>query len=147
MSISRLILRSKAQYARAYQYSEMDDNDLTYFIKYQLRTMDLAFKELREYIKRKIAEKRQLADLIRVPGINDRQALILKWFDEEPLASMSVREVQTRLGVSNQTARNDLNHLKDLGFLNSIAIDKKSESYIRQKEFANLLEKLNTGDS
>jgi Fic family protein len=145
MSISRLILRSKAQYARAYQYSEIYENDLTYFIKYQLRTMKLAFDDLREYIKRKIAEKIQLADLIRIRGINERQALIVKWYYEEPNTSMNVREVQTRLGVSNQTARNDLNHLKTMGFLQAIAVNKKSESFIRTKDFENLLEKSKEG--
>ncbi len=53
LSISRLILRSKAQYARAFQYTETDNGDLTYFISYNLRAMKLAFEELREYIKRK----------------------------------------------------------------------------------------------
>ncbi len=141
MSISRLILRSKAQYARAFQYAEIDENDLTYFIKYQLRTMKLAFDDLREYIKRKIEEKRQLAELIQIPGINDRQALIVKWYNEEPYASMSVREIQNRLGISNQTARNDLNHLKTKGFLKAIAIDQKSESFIRAEDFEDLLAK------
>ena len=140
MSISRLILRSKAQYARAYQYSEIDSNDLTYFIKYQLRTMKLAFYELREYIRRKIEEKRRLTDLIRIPGVNDRQALILKWFYEEPKARMSVREAQNRLGVSNQTARNDLGHLKDMHLLETISLDQKSEAYIRTEAFESLLE-------
>jgi Fic family protein len=140
MSISRMILRSKAQYARAYQYSEIDEHDLTYFIKYQLRAMRLAFDGLREYIQRKIAEKRQLAELIRLPGVNERQALIIKWYYEEPSAAMSVREIQNRLGVSNQTARNDMQHLKDLGFIYSVPVDQKKETFLRANEFESLLE-------
>ena len=50
LSISRLIVKSKAQYALAYLYTEEDDNDLTYFIHYKLKTMKLAYESLREYI-------------------------------------------------------------------------------------------------
>lgn len=144
MSISRMILRSKTQYARAFLYSEIDDNDLTYFIKYQLRAMKLAFDSLRDYIQRKIAEKRQLAEFIRIPGVNERQAMILKWFYEEPAASMTVREVQNRLGVSNQTARTDMQHLKERGFLYTIPMDLKKESFLRTKEFEDLLRRERT---
>src|SRR6202008_5043177 len=31
LSISRLILKAKGQYARAFQYTEVDEHDLTYF--------------------------------------------------------------------------------------------------------------------
>ena len=57
LSISRLIVKSKTQYAQAYIYSEIDDNDITYFIDYKIKTMQLAFEDLRKYIQRKIKEK------------------------------------------------------------------------------------------
>ena len=44
LSISRLIVKSKAQYARAYQYTEMDDNDLTYFIDYNVKKINQALR-------------------------------------------------------------------------------------------------------
>jgi Fic family protein len=144
MSISRMILRSRTQYARAYLYSEMDENDLTYFIKYQLRVMKLAFDALREYIQRKIAEKKQLAEFIRIPGVNERQAMILKWYYEEPAASMTVREAQNRLGVSNQTARTDMQHLTEMGFLFPIPLDQKKEAFLRSPGFEGLLHSIRT---
>jgi Fic family protein len=50
MSISRIIIKSRTQYAKAYLYTELDENDLTYFINYQLKTTDLAFHNLKNGI-------------------------------------------------------------------------------------------------
>lgn len=59
---------------------ETDCNDLTYFLEYKLRTMQLAFDELREYIKRKNEEKKKLSHFTSIDGISYRQAQILEWF-------------------------------------------------------------------
>ncbi|RZJ77286.1 MAG: Fic family protein, partial [Flavobacterium sp.] len=112
LSISRLIMKSRKQYAQAYLYTETDDNDLTYFINYNLKTMDLAYQSLKEYIERKIKEKKQLFNFQKIPGINERQAIIIKWLYEEPNLLFSVKEIETRLTISNQTARTDLDGLK-----------------------------------
>jgi len=129
LSISRLILRSKTQYARAYLFTETDDNDLTYFISYQVRTMKLAYDSLREYIQRKINEKRQISEFLKLDNVNDRQALILKWIYEEPSLLLTVKDVDGRLGISNQTARTDLQGLLQVGFLSEININKKTVAY------------------
>ncbi|MDE3212251.1 MAG: Fic family protein [Bacteroidota bacterium] len=139
MSISKLILKSKAQYARAYQYTEIDNNDLTYFIQYKLKTMKLAFDSLREYIQRKIEEKRQIADFIRLQNVNDRQALILKWIYEEGSLLFTVKEIQTRLAVSNQTSRTDLQGLVNLGYLESIKLNRKTEAFVKGEKFDYLI--------
>lgn len=60
LSISRMILKSKVQYANAYLYTEHDEMDVGYFIHYQLHIMALAFESLQEYLKRKSEEKSRL---------------------------------------------------------------------------------------
>jgi Fic family protein len=140
LSISKLILRSKAQYARAFQYTEIDDHDLTYFIKYNLRTMNLAFEALRDYIQRKIEEKRQIAKFIRLKSINERQALILKWIYEDENLILTVKEVETRLVISNQTARTDLQKLVRLGYLEALKLDLKTEAFIKGDKFDTLIQ-------
>ena len=145
LSISRMILKSKDQYAKAYVYTETDDNDLTYFINYQLRTMRLAFDSLREYIQRKIEEKKKITDFVRIGNVNDRQALILKWVYEEPSLVLSVKEIETRLSVSNQTARTDLYGLVELGYLEAIYMNKKTQVFGKSKGFDELLKKKNIG--
>ena len=140
-----MILKSKDQYAKAYIYTETDDNDLTYFINYQLRTMRLAFQSLREYIQRKIEEKKKITDFVRIGNVNDRQGLILKWVYEEPLLMLSVKEIETRLSVSNQTARTDLYGLAELGYLEAIYMNKKTKVFARSKNFDELLKQKKLG--
>lgn len=141
LSISKMILKSKNQYAKAYQYTETDENDLTYFMNYQLKTMRLAFDSLREYIQRKIEEKRKITDFIKLENINERQALILKWVYEESSLILSVKEIQTRLSVSNQTARTDLQKLVDSGYLEIIHLNKKTQAFSKSENFDKLLSK------
>ncbi|HRN28065.1 MAG TPA: Fic family protein [Ferruginibacter sp.] len=139
MSISRMILKSKSQYARAFLYTETDQNDMTYFILYQLKTMKLAFDSLKEYIKRKIEEKRQISDFLKISNVNERQALILKWIYEEPSLVFTVKEIQTRLQISNQTARTDLQGLYELGYLDLLSVNKKTQAFSKSTNFDELL--------
>jgi Fic family protein len=127
------------QYALAYLYSEKDTYDLTYFINYKMKTMSLAYESLREYIQRKINEKKRLTEFQKIEGINDRQALIIKWLYEEADLLFSVKEIETRLSISNQTARTDLMNLVNLGFLELFKINNKKKAYARSTNFGNLI--------
>jgi Fic family protein len=142
LSISRLILKAKAQYARAFQYTEIDEHDLTYFILFNLRVMKLSFDDLRAYIQRKNDENKELSDFMGVDGISYRQSVILEWFYKEPTLLLTVKETQTRLAVSNGSARNDLGELQAKGYLQSRAINKVTNGYVRGKKFEGLLNKL-----
>ena len=125
LSISRLILKSKNQYARAYLCTETDENDLTYFIQYNLKTLRQAFDDLRKYIIRKQSDKKQIASIQKKKGLNERQTLILSWLMEDPDLTLTVKETENRLSVSNQTARTDLQRLVNEGLLKPIEINAK----------------------
>ncbi|RZK29875.1 MAG: Fic family protein, partial [Hymenobacter sp.] len=60
LSISRIIHRASAQYGRAFLFTELDGNDLTYFINYQVRTLQQAFDSLQQHLQRKLEERKQL---------------------------------------------------------------------------------------
>ena len=115
MSVSRIILNSKAQYARAYLYTEQDENDLTYFVIYNLDAIDKALQDLKKYIQRKSAEKQNAVTLLRNTTFNDRQILLIQDIIQDSTAYFTVQQVQNKFGVSNQTARNDLNALVNAG--------------------------------
>jgi len=140
LSISRMILKAKAQYARAFQYTEVDEHDLTYFIVFNLRVMKLSFDELRGYIQRKNEEKKRLSDFMGVEGISYRQSVILEWFNKDPALLLTVKETQTRLAVSNGSARNDLNMLSEKGYLRSKGMNKVTNGYLKGPEFDKLLQ-------
>ncbi|WP_229365676.1 Fic family protein [Fibrisoma montanum] len=130
LSISRVIMQSRAQYYRAFQYTEIDENDLTYFVLYQVKTLSKAYDELKKYIERKNQEKRQLIALQRDKGLSPRQAQIVEWFRQDPDVVLSIKEVENRLGVSNQTARTDVQALVKTGYLAELKINQKERQYI-----------------
>ena len=140
LSISKCILKSKAQYEKAYLYCEYDGNDLTYFINYHLKAMKVAYDTLKAYIQRKIKEKNQLLSFNRIPNINERQAQILKLFLDKPTISLTVKEVEQRSGVTNQTARTDLVILEELGYLENIKLNKIKQAFVKSSKFDSLLE-------
>lgn len=140
LSISRLILKARAQYARAFQFTEVDEHDATYFILFNLKVMKSAFDELRLYIQKKNEEQRQLSNFIGVDDISYRQSVILEWLYKEPNLLLTVKEVQTRLGVSNGSARNDINALVEKEYLQSVNINKVTNGYRKGYKYAGLLQ-------
>jgi len=139
MSISRIIAKTKRQYENAFLHTEYDDNDLTYFILYNLQKMKVAFEEFKLYINRKIVENNSAILLAGIKGINQRQAQIIKIVQEKPNTFFSVKEIENRFSVSNFTARTDLEGLVKLGYLSEIQLNKVKRNYIKSEKFDELL--------
>ena len=126
MSVSRIILRSKTKYGLAYLYTETDENDLTYFINYNLDSIEEALHDMEAYISKKQKEYSEALDLIQ--GINDinlRQAEILKKIMRHPEKKFVINEIMATYNVAYDTARNDLLHLTELGYLEKTKIKNK----------------------
>jgi len=141
LSISRLIVKSKTQYALAYLYSETDENDLTYFIHFKIKIMLSAYEDLKKYLQRKVKEKKQLANFQKIDKINERQAIILKWIFDEPELSLTVKEIQVRFNISNQTARTDLEQLAEMEFIAEKNTNKKTKLFFKSEKFEKLIKK------
>ncbi|KAA6315001.1 Adenosine monophosphate-protein transferase SoFic [termite gut metagenome] len=114
LSISRIIYKSKRQYEKAFLCTEYDENDLTYFILYHLKTMKNAFEELKLYLKRKTEESNSISLITQIQGINLRQAQILDIITKSPTMILTVKEIENRFAVSNQTAKTNLAQLVQL---------------------------------
>ncbi len=142
MSISRMIKNSPGQYSRSYLFTELDGNDATYFINYQLKMMEKAFRSLEDYIALQIKKKNQLYDFKKMAGINERQAYILKWISEVPNMTFTIKEIENRLSVVYQTARSDVLGLEDLGLLKKYKLDRKKFEFCRSDDFDSILKKL-----
>lgn len=139
LSISRIIKDTKNQYEKAYLYSENDENDLSYFITYHVRTMEKAFDALKEYINRKQKEVFQAAKFMKIPLVNERMAQILKILNDDSDRILNIKEIENRFNISNYTARTDLKTLVDLGFLEVIQVNKKKQNFIKSKNFEDIL--------
>ena len=129
LSISRIIYRSKAQYEKAFLYTEKMDGDLGYFLQYNLTAMQKAMDELGTYLKRKISEKNDLSSYVK-RGLNQRQAKFLAYMKQNADSVVTVAEYQSICGVSNQTARTDLYALCKSGVLQEIPLNKRKAGFL-----------------
>lgn len=135
LSISRVIYKNKAGYEKAFIYTENDGNDMSYFIYYNLITMQKAYEQLKQWLAEQEKKRKTTQKFIAIDGVNERQAYLLRLFQEDPVLDMRVNEVATRFNISAHTARADLQNLVQLGFLREKALDKKTKSYLRAPDF------------
>lgn len=145
LSISRIIKDTKVQYEKAYIYSEIDNNDMSYFITYHVKTMEKAFDALKVYIGRKQREVMQAAKFVKIPGVNERMAQLLKVMYEDADRIFTPKEVENRFSISSFTARADLRQLVELGFMEVIQVNKIKQSFVRSSSFEEVLGKYKIG--
>jgi len=116
MAVSRAIKDTKGQYNRAYQYTESDENDLTYFISYNLAAVKTAVDNIQKYIEKKQGESKQaLTILQKNEGLSLRQAEIIKSLIKHPDKLITIKEIVKTYRVAYGTARNDLCRLEKQG--------------------------------
>lgn len=139
LSISRIIQDSKSQYERAFLYTETDENDMGYFIHYHLKTMEKAYAALKNYIGRKQQEISQAATFMKIPGVNDRMAQIIKIIHDDGDRVLSTKEIENRFNVSSFTARADLKNLVSMRFLEAIQVNQKKQHFIKSTQFDELI--------
>jgi len=112
VSISRILKKASAQYGRSYLYTESDENDMTYFIIYQLQVMVRAIEDLEKYLQKKIGELRGVEARLKHYGdFNHRQMALLGHALRHSAAEYTVKSHQTSHGVAYGTAYSDLAEL------------------------------------
>jgi Fic family protein len=125
VSISQIIVKAPAKYARAFLYTETDDNDLTYFIIYHLEVIRQAIKALYEYIERKIKRLQVIENELRgIQVLNHRQRALISHALHHSHQRYTFKSHQISHNVVYQTARTDLLDLQDRGLLESNKIGK-----------------------
>lgn len=139
LSISRVIMKTKVQYEKAYIYTEIDDMDVTYFIHYQVKVLMRAFEELKTYVAKKKKEQSKLSKYLQLENINERQAIILHKIEEDSNRFFTVKEIENTFNITNQTARTDIEELVERDFLKKVAINKKTYNYWKGDKFDAIL--------
>jgi Fic family protein len=118
VSISQRILRARAQYARAFLYTETDHNDITYFVVYHLRLIRQALRDLYDYLQRKDAQVQLLNRHLRIDRrLNHRQRALLTHALRHPGFVYTIPEHAFYHSVNHETARKDLQDLRRRGIL------------------------------
>ncbi|MCA8978631.1 MAG: Fic family protein [Planctomycetes bacterium] len=118
LSVSRLLRRAPASYARAFLYTETDGNDLTYFVDYQLEVVLRSIGQLRQYLEREMRKARETEKVLRPgQGFNHRQVAILSRALRKPGARFTIASHQNSHGIAYATSRADLQDLARRGLL------------------------------
>jgi Fic family protein len=122
ISISRVLKKARSKYARSFLYTESDENDLTYFLLYQLKVILVAIRELHEYLARKQEELRRTEELLRRGTrlrfeLTPRQLALLNHSLKKPDAVYTVESHRRSHNVSYETSRSDLLELVKRGLL------------------------------
>ena len=118
ISISRIFVRAPVQYTRAYQLTETDSNDMTYFIDFNIQIISRALEDLKKYIINKKEEEAESLQLVeQIPDLSFRQAEILRDFIRHPFRPYTISEISGKYKISLPTARTDLLLLEGKGKL------------------------------
>lgn len=139
LSISRVIAKSKKAYEKAFLYTEADEMDIGYFVAYNLKVLEQSFQQLQDYIKRKQEEKKAASIFLRMGNFNERQAQIIKMFDDDPNALVTIKDLQVRFGISPTTAKTDIIGLLEKELISEIALNKVKRAYIKGNKLDELL--------
>ena len=139
LSISRIIYRTKNSYENSFLYAENDRKDIGYFLSYNLRVLDIAFKELKEYIQRKITQKQKTVDFLKLGFVNERQAAILSMVRDDPRIILSVTDVCAKFQVSQPTAKADIDKLVERGLLERVPVNGRQFNYVKGEQFDDVI--------
>ncbi len=140
LSISRIIYKNKNQYEKTFIYTENDNNDLSYFILFNLVTMKKAYEELKTYLQRKISERNSITTVTHIDGISLRQSHIVNIIKDNPDGIITVKEISTRFSITEKTARADLRNLVRLGLMEERPLNNRTVGYVKSGAFYNILE-------
>ncbi|MGN5221476.1 Fic family protein [Aeromonas veronii] len=115
VSISKLLREEPRKYGEAYLYSERDQNDLTYFIDYNLDIIIKSINDLKLYLKR---EKDEFISVLTMMEKNEKlsklsfhQKEIIKKGIKHPGIIFTAKGIEREYSISNNAARNALNTL------------------------------------
>lgn len=139
LSVSKVIAKSKKSYEKSFLYTEADNNDMGYFVAYNLRMLALSFKQLQDYLKRKQEERKAANAFLQLGDLNARQAQIIKMFVDNPKEVITVKDIQSKFLISATTAKGDIMGLLARGLIDEFAFNKVKRGYVRSERFEEIV--------
>ena len=112
ISLSEFIYKSKTQYAMAYIYSEQDDNDLTYFVDYNMRQIERAREKFLDFVRSSVSEETKKSRLLKSDhNFNERQTHLLLEMYNGKCEYVTITSYAASNAIAEITAMNDLKKL------------------------------------
>lgn len=109
--ISTAIKKSASAYADSYLFSEQYDNDMTYFIEYNLSKMNIALQQFNEHIHTVKKKTSAVDSLLPEKHFNNRQKQVLHHLLGKPTDFVTAQRHAAFHEVAWVTASNDLKEL------------------------------------
>ena len=142
ISISKLLKEAPIQYGKSYLYTETDDNDLTYFIYYQVNSILRAIDELLNYLQKKSKEFEEMTNLLHGSSFGEQlnfiQKDIMKKAIKNPGRVFTANEISVEYDISANTSRKYLNEMNKLKILKSYK-EGRTIAYISPANLYNIL--------
>jgi len=118
ISISEALRNAPMQYYKSFLFTETDDNDLTYFILHQLKTILRAIENLDIYVERKQNEMNEAAYVLRTyQSLNFRQISALDTVLRHPEREFTIDAYKDEYRIARATAKSDLMEIVKLELL------------------------------
>ena len=129
-TFSRIFVHAPIQYTWAYQLTETDSNDMTYFIDFNIHIISRALEDLKKYLINKKEEEAESLQLVeQIPDLSFRQAEILRDFIKHSTRPYTISEISGKYKISLPTARTDLLLLEGKGKLKKY-LDGKRQVFL-----------------
>lgn len=126
ISISQILLKAPSQYGMSFLHTETDDNDLTYFLLYQLDVIRRSIDELHKFIHRRTRQLKAFEAQVRnLSAYNHRQRELLGHAVRHPGHRYTIDAHKAYHGVVYQTARSDLMVLHERGLFELEKVGRK----------------------
>ncbi len=142
ISISRFLKEAPAKYSKSYQYTEADDNDLNYFIFYQIDIILRSIDELYRYLETKSQEYEEISALLKQSGLGDTLNFIQKDMIQKALKNpgrvFTASEIALDYDLSINTARSYLKQLVEHKILSNYK-DGRTKAYIAPAKLYDIL--------
>ena len=120
-------MNSPNRYGQAYLYTETDSGDLTYFIHYHLRVVNIAIDQLHKYLEQQQQRRREGERLLEdYPQLNMRQRAVIQDALKHRNQTFTAREHEGKFRVTYNTARADLQGLAETGLLCPLSLSTSS---------------------
>ena len=121
ISISKFLKEAPVKYTKSYQYVEADDNDLNYFIFYQIEIILRAIDDLRKYLEDKSREYEEINIILQEShlkkALNFIQKDIIQKAIKNPGRIFTANEISTDYDIAINTARTYLSRLVEYKIL------------------------------
>jgi len=133
VAISKFLKQAPTKYGKSFLYSETDENDLTYFIFYQVDIIIRAIDELLNYLEEKSREFEEVTELLSNSKIGNNlnfiQKDIVKKAIKNPGRIFTSKEIVSDYDKTANTARKYLNELVEYKIL-AIIKNGNTKDYI-----------------